>query len=81
MDEETYKRIEELSYDIKMSLQTGLPVNVLHENELMMLLEEGEECFGIVDIPAVAELADFLLDYDGDQGWNIKNMLVGPPVL
>ena len=81
MDEEIFDRIEELAYDILMSLETGLPVSILHENELMMLLEEYEGEIGVMSTPTLTELTEFLLDYDGDQAWNISNMLIGPPVI
>ena len=79
MEEEILERIDELAYDIRMSLETGLPVNVLHENELMMLLEETDS--NVLMAEELRSLAEFLLDYDGDEAWNIKNMLVGDPML
>ena len=80
MNDEILERIDELAYDIRMSLETGLPVNVLHENELMMLLEEMEES-NVFATEELRNLTEFLLDYDGDDAWNIKNMLCGDPLI
>lgn len=74
LDEEL-AAIDELSYDILMSLRTGLPVSTINEYKLMCLLEDGDlsvthRC------PNLFDLIEYFLDNGTDRAWNLGNMLI-----
>lgn len=77
-EQEYIVRVDELAYDIHMCLLTGLPVNVLHESELMALIEPAN--LSIMQMcPNLYALTRYFLDNGIDDAWNIGNMLVGIP--
>lgn len=69
-------RIDELAYDIVMCLRCGMPVNVLHEYELLAMLDNGS--LDLVNIcPHLRELTEYFLDNGIEDAWNVGNALIG----
>lgn len=80
MDEfnEYIKQVDELAYDILMSLRTGLPVSVKNEYELCALLDDENPLDIVQHSKNLYDLQMFFLD-NGEQenAWNICNLLIG----
>lgn len=72
---EAAKEIDELAYDILMSLKTGLVVNVVNEYKLCSYIE-GCDLSIMRHCPNLRELTEYFLDNGIDGAWNIGNMLL-----
>lgn len=71
--------VNNLSYSIRMSCQTGVPVNRTQEAQLVALVDD---CgVSLSESQELKKLTQYFLDHGYDDAWNIGNLLIGPPIL
>lgn len=74
VDQDVLSRIDELSYDIAMSLRAGMVVSRINEYELFRYLDELPREL-LQQSPSFRELLSVMAEYDGDEAWNLVNEL------
>ena len=69
-------RISVLSYDIRMCLVTGFPVNIMNDIELASLVDGDTE--NALEISSeFSQLLDYVSSTRDDRAWNTYNVLLG----